>query len=106
MRVFLVILLLAVVSVGVFYYLNQQDATGLLKQGVAWAQQGEYDKAIAEFTEAIRIEPQNAGLLTAGVLPGEKGKPDVAITDFTEAIRLNPKDAEAFTADSPRSSAR
>ena len=90
MRTFLVILLLVIVSVGVFVYLNQQDASELVIHGVAWTQQGEYGKAIADFTEAIRIEPQYAeAFYNRGIALREKGELDQAIADYTEAIRLD-----------------
>jgi tetratricopeptide (TPR) repeat protein len=54
------------------------------------------DKAIAEYTEAIRLHPEQGN--DRGELPhvqrgrayAEKGELDKAIADFTEAIRLYP----------------
>jgi tetratricopeptide (TPR) repeat protein len=57
----------------------------------------DYDKAIKDFDEAIRLDPQFA---TTFALRGNawfaKKDYDKAIKDFAEAIRLDPKDARAF----------
>ena len=52
---------------------------------------GEYNKAIADYTEAIRLDPKYKQAYTnRGVSYAKKGEYDKAIADFTEAIRLNP----------------
>ena len=63
----------------------------------AYAKKGEFDKAIADYNEAIRLDPKHATTYyNRGLTYGKKGDHDKAIADFTEAIRLNPKDAEAY----------
>ena len=58
----------------------------------AYGQKGEHDKAIADCTEAIRLDPKDAkAYCNRGVAYGSKGEYDKAIADFTEAIRLDPK---------------
>ena len=58
---------------------------------------GDCEKAIADYTEAIRLDPKDAkAYYNRGVAYGEKGERDKAIADFTEAIRLNPKMAWAY----------
>lgn len=115
MRLFLVGLFFVIVAVGVILYsysnqedasdsnqkglsdTSQEDASEYLVRGIEWVQQGELDKAIAEYTEAIRIDPLDANaFLSRGIVWGKKGEYDKAIADFTEAIRINPKAAEAF----------
>ena len=57
----------------------------------------DYDKAIAEFTEAIRLDPTCAEAYNhRGLAFIVKGDLDQGIADLTEAIRLNPKDALAY----------
>ena len=51
----------------------------------------EYDKAIADYTEAIRLDPKNARAYTNRGGLGRQEEYDKAIADFTEAIRLDPK---------------
>ena len=59
--------------------------------------QGRLDTAIADFTEAIRLDPKNAETYSnRGWAYNRKGDHDTAIADCTEAIRLDPKMADAY----------
>lgn len=66
-------------------------------RGVTYLRDGEFDKAIAEFTKEIQLDPASA--TTYGNRAGAyvaKGEFDKAIDDYTEAIRLNPELAGAY----------
>ena len=64
---------------------------------MAYEKKGDRDKAIADFTEAIRLDPKSAQAYANRALAYvEKSEYDKAITDLTEVIRLNPKGALAF----------
>jgi tetratricopeptide (TPR) repeat protein len=66
-------------------------------RGKAWARRGEYDNAIKDFTELIRLDPTDTvALLDRGNAYRDKRDTDRAIRDFDEAIRLDPTDAIAF----------
>jgi tetratricopeptide (TPR) repeat protein len=55
-----------------------------------------WDGALSEFQEALRIDPNNVNAhIGAGRALGEKGDRDAALAEFDEAIRLNPDSAEA-----------
>ena len=70
---------------------------GSLQKGKTCFDKGEFDAAIASFTEAIRLKPDYAEVYCArGAVYGMKGDSDKAIADFTEAIRLDPKLAVAY----------
>ncbi len=57
----------------------------------------EYDKVIADYTEAIRIDPKNAGVYTTrGFAWALKQEYDKAIADFAEAIRIQPENHDAY----------
>jgi tetratricopeptide (TPR) repeat protein len=66
-------------------------------RGLAWHFKGNNDQAIADYTEAIRLNP-NAVIAynNRGTAWRDKGNLDRAIADYTHAIRLNPNDAPAF----------
>lgn len=78
------------------------------ERGRDWYSKGEYDKAIAEFTEAIRliqvIRTPDAGRIIAtaalyanrGDAWREKGNCDKAIADFNQALAINPKAASFY----------
>ena len=72
-------------------------AAEAIKKGNASLHGGDWDKAIPDFTEAIRLEPKAAdAYYNRGVAYRKKGEPDKAIPDFTDAIRLEPKNANAY----------
>ena len=65
-------------------------------RGLIWQEKGDLDKAIADYTEAIRLDPKYAMAYDSrGRRLGTKGDLDKAIADFNEAIRLDPNDAVA-----------
>jgi tetratricopeptide (TPR) repeat protein len=69
----------------------------LVFQGVRDANSGDYDKAIATFSEAMRLDPKNAlAFDNRGLAYVKKGDYNRAIADYNEAIRLNPNYALAF----------
>ena len=66
-------------------------ATAYLDRGKAYRNKGDLDKAIADYTEAIRLNPKLTGAFGCRGLAFEKrGDFNQAIADFTEAIRLGP----------------
>jgi tetratricopeptide (TPR) repeat protein len=66
-------------------------------RGVAYANKGDYDRALADFNEAIRLDPKSARAFgNRGVLYVHKGDYNKALADFNEAIRLDPNNALAF----------
>ena len=58
---------------------------------------GDNDSAIADYNEAIRLDPKiSRGLSSTGAVAYmHKGDNDRAIADYNEAIRLDPKDDDA-----------
>jgi tetratricopeptide (TPR) repeat protein len=76
---------------------NPKDASAYINRGLAWMDKKEYDKAIADYNEAIRLKPKDAfAYINRGNAWGQKKEYGKAITDYDEAIRLNPKDAWAY----------
>jgi len=75
----------------------EMNAAAYVKSGIEYFEKGDYDRAIADTTEAIRLNPNDAlAYGTRGT--AYKGKKDFnhAIEDLTEAIRLDPNNAPAY----------
>jgi tetratricopeptide (TPR) repeat protein len=72
-------------------------AVAYKNRGNAWDAKGDYDRAIDDFSAAIRLDPNY------GIAYSNRGRAwtvllelDRAIADFNEAIRINPKHANAY----------
>ncbi len=66
-------------------------------RGLAYAVKGDLDRAIADFSEAIRLDPKDVwSYHNRGLAYAAKGDFDRAIADYSEAIRLDPKDVLAY----------
>ncbi len=66
-------------------------------RGLAYYDTSDYDRAIQDYTEAIRLNSDlSLAYYNRGLAYAEKGDYDQAIQDFDEVIRLDPKDADAF----------
>jgi tetratricopeptide (TPR) repeat protein len=63
----------------------------------ARADKGDWDGAIADYSEAILLNPQSAAAFNnRGNARADKGDLDGAIADYNEVIRLDPQFANAF----------
>ena len=61
-------------------------------RGVAYLAHGQFDSAIADFTESLRLKPKNAGALNnRGQASYSKGDFKAAVEDFTAAIAIDAK---------------
>jgi tetratricopeptide (TPR) repeat protein len=59
---------------------------------VAWREKKEYDRAIADCDQALRLDPRYAwAMFDRARAYEDKGDVDHAIADFTAAIKLDPK---------------
>ena len=74
-----------------------KHAAALANRCGLWKMKGEADRAIADCSQAIRLNPKLASAYNnRGNAWRAKGDYDRAIADYTEAIRLDPKYAVAF----------
>jgi len=80
------------------------DPRARLQLGVAYAQAEEYDLAMAELVEAIKLNPENRDNLSAranyhlGLVLLTIDRAGMAVNAFREALRLNWKDAAVYLA--------
>src|SRR5215475_8264986 len=73
-------------------------AFAFYRRGNAYSEKGDYDRAIPDYDQAIRLNPSHANTFSnRGVAYARKGDYDRAILDYSEAIRLNPNHADAFS---------
>ena len=78
-------------------YSNPGNSVAWRQRGLIWNEKKDYDKAIADFNEAIRLDPKLAlAYNNRGNAWDAKKEYDKAIADFNEAIRLDPKLALAY----------
>ena len=67
-------------------------------RGLAWSAKNDFDHAITDYTEAIRLDPKNAvDFSSRGNAYYARRDYDHAIADYDQAIRLDPKNAVVFS---------
>ena len=71
------------------------------RRGVAWFEAGEYEKAVADFEEAHRLDPDNPVIqanmhLNRGLSWDEKGEYQKAIDEYSDAIRFDSTDEQLY----------
>jgi tetratricopeptide (TPR) repeat protein len=77
--------------------ISQTRVAAFNSRGNVHLSQRNYDRAIDDYNEAIRLDPTYAiGFNNRGLAYQRKGQIDRAIEDYDEAIRLNPAYALAF----------
>ena len=77
---------------------NPGDAHGYIMRAMVWrTEKKEFDIALGDCNEAIRLDPTSAYAYTnRGIAWEDKKEYDKAIADYNEAIRLDPKYASAY----------
>ncbi len=67
------------------------------RAGAYWQEKGDFARAIADYDEAIRLDPNDASAhRNRGAAWSEKHDFAQAIFDFTDAIRLDPEDNRGY----------
>ena len=82
---------------GVSPQTQPKTAGTFLDRGFLFAKREDWDSAIADFTQAIKLRPAYAyTYYNRGTAYAEKGDYDRAIADFNQAIKLDPSLAAAY----------
>ena len=77
---------------------NPKIVEDYIKRGNAYGYIGEYDKAIADYDQAIKLKPHYAkAYYHRGVAYCKKREYDKAIKDYNEVIKREPDYAEAYS---------
>jgi tetratricopeptide (TPR) repeat protein len=77
---------------------TRNRAIAYANRGLAYDQKGDHDRAIADYDQAIRLDPNNAVVhFQRGYAYYAKGDDDHAIADYDQTIRLEPAYTAAFT---------
>jgi len=85
-----------VAKYGVIEDRTPQTAGTFLDLGIMFASRGEYDLAITNFTEALKLDPNmSAAYTNRGIAYYNKSDNDRAFTDLNQAVRLDPNDDRA-----------
>ena len=80
---------------GSFAFAQESDAPS--QQGMDALKSGNYDQAIADDTQAIQSNPQDAqAYFKRALVYMTTGDDDKAIADLTQAIQINPRYAQAY----------
>jgi len=73
------------------------DASYYYKQGHSFSQSNDHDGAIANYTEALRLDPNLVyALIARGAAYYSKGDYQSAVADYSKTIELEPNDAGVF----------
>jgi tetratricopeptide (TPR) repeat protein len=79
-------------------YTTANNATAYLGRGTAHLKAFDFDSAIADFTRAIELNPNDDSAYTnRGGAHYEKAEFDHAIADLNKALEINPKSALAYS---------
>jgi tetratricopeptide (TPR) repeat protein len=74
------------------------SAFDYVKRGTAYLNDGEYDKALADFDKAIRLDPKlHQAYEQRGNVYGEMKNWDLALADYEKAVALKPDCASVYS---------
>ncbi len=74
-----------------------QAAPAVMNRGNAYSANGDPDRALQDYDEAIRLDPENAGgYVNRALALARNGDVAAAMTDYAKAIALNPQQWQAY----------
>ena len=76
---------------------DASDAREFVARGNHYFVTGEFDKAIRDFDEAVKLDPTSAkAYYGRGCARARRDEDSKAVADFTQAIKLDPKDTSSY----------
>ena len=76
---------------------DPKDTWALWMRGIGWQEKGEFDRAIKDYDECIRLDPASSSYFNSrGLAYSAKQDFDRAIKDYDEAVRLHPNYVTAY----------
>jgi len=73
-----------------------KNISDLVKKGTQFSAEGDFEKALSYFDQAIILQPNNPDLLNKkGVALRGLGRYDEAIECFNKSLQLDPRDLDA-----------
>jgi tetratricopeptide (TPR) repeat protein len=74
-----------------------KGSTAFVCRGLTWQAKGDYERAIADLDEAIRLDPKNvAAFQKRGLLWWTRTEYDKALEDFDACVKLQKESGSAF----------
>jgi len=96
MKTIIIIFMLLAIPV-VSFAQNKKDIQNYIDNGIAYGQKDQYSKAISEFNNVIKIDPNNADAYNnRGLANRHKGNFDQALSDYSKDIKVNPSRFDAY----------
>ncbi|MDR1385140.1 MAG: tetratricopeptide repeat protein [Planctomycetaceae bacterium] len=96
--IFTTLLIVSFVSVLLLTGCPAKTYSRYVARGNTYEKMGYYDRAINQYTQAIRLDSESArAYKLRGAAYAKKGDYESAINDFTQAIRLFPQYSTAYT---------
>ena len=78
-------------------YTGKDLAAAFNDRGAAYRVTGDFDHAIQDYNQAIKLNPNDAtAFYYRGIANGMRGQSDRAIQDFSQAIKINPNHVGAL----------
>jgi tetratricopeptide (TPR) repeat protein len=89
---------LAVTKYSEYIRLNPKEASGYNDRALAYKLERDYEHAISDFNESLRLHPQSHVYYNRATAFHEMDEEDKAIADYSKAIKLEPRNADFFIA--------
>ena len=91
------LILLSLLGIITVVALSCASADDALDKGNEFFEVRQYEEAVEEYTEALRIDPEYAGAYyNRGYAYYLMGRYDRSIADYSESLRLEPDDVDAY----------